>query len=45
MPSRKIDLAPYTWVNTVQQRFGYHPEIALSNGSDKVMPTVKSTSV
>ena len=30
----------YMESNTVQQRFGYHPEIALSNGSDKLMPTV-----
>lgn len=29
----------YMESNTVQQRFGYHPEIALSNGKDKLMPT------
>jgi len=29
----------YMESNTVQQRFGYHPEIALSDGHHKVMPT------
>ena len=30
----------YMESNTVQQRFGYHPEIGLSDGSHKLMPTV-----
>jgi len=29
----------YMESNTVQQRFGYHPEIALSDGQHKLMPT------
>ncbi len=29
----------YMESNTVQQRFGYHPEIALSDGAHKLMPT------
>lgn len=32
-------LPVYMESNTVQQRFGYHPEIALSNGEYKLMPT------
>ena len=30
----------YMESNTVQQRFGYHPEIGLSDGYHKLMPTV-----
>ena len=30
----------YMESNTVQQRFGYHPEIGLSDGTHKLMPTV-----
>ena len=30
----------YMESNTVQQRFGYHPEIGLSDGQHKLMPTV-----
>ena len=30
----------YMESNTVQQRFGYHPEIGLSDGAHKLMPTV-----
>ena len=29
----------YMESNTVQQRFGYHPEIAVSDGAHKLMPT------